>query len=178
MRKGTVLAIALSLLMFFVGLLLIRLSTVSRVDVIQSKETIVTYTSTETASIPSSIAVYLPMQTLSGINMTGPLKGYEEGLPVVQIKDPKGSLIYSNSTFPPPSIIEFDTTVTGWYTIDLNIVFGNGSTVEVYYYSSSPEIVYPYRNWLYPGVLIAVLAIIGSAASLFLAPKWQRTSKA
>lgn len=178
MRKGIVLAILLSLLLFFVGLFLIRLSIVLRLGEIQSKETLVTYTSTEGASIPSSIVVFLPMQTLSGINITGPLQGYEEGPPVVQIKDPKGGLIYSNSSFPPPSKIEFNSTTTGLYAIDFNIVFGNGSSVEVYYYSSSPEIVYPYRNWFYPGVLLAVLAIVVIAASLFLPSKWQRKSKA
>ena len=166
MRRGTIL-IVLGILGFLSGIVLIRVSIFLTEAPVQYKETVVEYKE----SIPSTIAILLSPPTRFGINITGPFQSSTEGQPVVEIRDPEGSLIYSNSSFPPPSIIELDSTTVGLYSIDFNIVFGNGSSVEVYYYSSRIEVIQPYRDLYYPGVFLAVLGIAVSAAGMFLPSK-------
>lgn len=166
MRRRTIL-IVLGILVFLTGIVLIRLSIFREEAIVQYKETLIEYSEV----IPSKIVIPISQLTRFGINMTGPFQSSSEGEPVVEIRDPNGYLMYSDSSFPPPSIIEVDSTITGLYIIDFNIVFGNGSSVEVYYYSPREEIVYPYRDFYYPGIFLAVLGIAVSAAGLFLPSK-------
>ena len=110
----------------------------------------------------------LPSETRCGINLTGPFLDYTQGEPVVQVVDPQGYLIYSRSIFPPPSINEFESNIAGLYSIDFNIVFGEGGSAEMYYYIESTDIIYP-NGWVYlPSVFLGVLGVVIGAAGAFI----------
>jgi len=166
MKRGTKLII-LGFLIFLTGISLMRLSMFSREEPVWFKKTLVEHRT----NIPSSIGFLLEIPTICGINLTGPFINYTQDQPVVEIRDFDGRLVYSNSSFPPPSIIEFEIADPGLYFIDFNIVFGEGSIVEVYYYDYKMGFIRPYEGLFYPGVFLGVLGIAVIAAGMLMPSK-------
>ena len=163
MKKGNLL-IVFGVLLFLVSLVLIRWSTVSAERFVFGRQTLIEYP----APVPSPVMLMFPAETRCGINLTGPFLDYTQGEPVIRVVDPLGSLIYSRSIFPPPSINEFDSNVAGSYLIDFNIVFGEGGSAEIYYYFGRTETFYP-NGWAYlPSVFSGAVGVVVSAVGAFI----------
>lgn len=163
MKKGNPLII-LGVLLFLISLFLIQLSSVSSERPFREKQSVLKYQ----APVPHPLGIVFPSLVTCGINLTGPFLNYTQGQPIVQVVDPQGYVVYSRSSFPPPSTIEFDSNVAGFYSIDFNIVFGEGGSVEMYYYIESIELVRP-NEWLFlPSVLLGVIGIVISAVGAFI----------
>ena len=172
MKRGTKLII-LGFLLFLTGISLMRLSMFSKEEPVRYKKTLAEHRT----NIPPSISFLLEFPTTCGINLTGPFINYTQDEPVVEIRDFWGYLVYSNSSFPPPSIIEFDITNPGRYIINFNIVFDEDSIVEVYSYDYKMGIFRPYKDWFYPAIFFGGLGIAVIVAGILMPSKKSEESQ-
>lgn len=166
MRKWTI-VIGLGIFVFFVGIMLIRLSMFSRETPVEYKEAL----ETSEGSDITDIAIYLPFAGRCGINITGSFQGSEVE-PVFHVRDSDGRLFYSSPSFPlPSSSIEFDIDDPGLYMIYFSVTFDVDSRVEVYQYRYEMGIIYPYENLYNVGLLLAVAGLVASAVGAFMPSK-------
>ncbi len=160
MTKRRIVLIVSGLLMFLVGIALMRLSMFSRDEPVPYKEQLQTFMGSEL----TDVAILFTLPGRCGVNINGSFHGSETE-PVFRVRDFEGDLVYVSPNFPPPSnSMEFDIESAGLYSIEFNVTLDSNSQVEVYQYRYTIEKVYPYEQWYYPGIGIGIIGLVLVAA--------------
>lgn len=157
--------IGLSLLIFFVGIVLTGLSNVLVAVPVEFKIALI-----EPLEGSSVTDIMVPIENAGtcGINLTGSFQGYVEE-PIFVVRDFDGYLVYVSPYFPAPSnIIEFDIDEPGIYSISFFIIVSNDTRLELYQYMFETRSIRLYFYLYYVGIPLAISGTVGVAAGLFL----------